>query len=313
MPAAPSLAHEAQPEIYDLDEPEGARRRFPVKTAVAFVLLSALGGTAFALHKTGRLPISLPFVAGSESAGASGKAVPVVQPPKVEVKQPPLVDIGTTPEDVDQGLQKSTLWGVIKREFPDWYNDRVKDAVRLRGEQKDDKDVSTFLTQSLIDLRRKNTDAVLASSPDRLKFVAVSFVENLAKLAKHSTEACYGYISQGEGSPIVMDLMRSPEHTSSLQAQFKAIVEAAVEGRRSPKSYRAPSREDYEVLATELAARGWSPADLQTFSDARALARAPPERVCQMVQDWFQAQLAVKDEDVQLRLLVEALKPVVAG
>jgi hypothetical protein len=32
-----------------------------------------------------------------------------------------------------------------------------------------------------------------------------------------------------------------------------------------------------------------------------------------MVQDWFAAQLAVKDEDVQLRLLVEALKPVVAG
>jgi hypothetical protein len=32
-----------------------------------------------------------------------------------------------------------------------------------------------------------------------------------------------------------------------------------------------------------------------------------------MVQDWFAAQLAVKDEAVQMRLLVEALKPVVAG
>ena len=59
--------------------------------------------------------------------------------------------------------------------------------------------------------------------------------------------------------------------------------------------------------------RGWNPVDLQFFSDARALSRATPQKVCQMVQDWFAAQLAVKDEDVQLRLLVEALKPVVAG
>ena len=32
-----------------------------------------------------------------------------------------------------------------------------------------------------------------------------------------------------------------------------------------------------------------------------------------MVQDWFAAQLAVGDEEVQVRLLIEALKPVVAG
>ena len=290
-----------------------------MKTVAALVILCGLGGGAFALHKTGRLPVSLPFVKASENS--DGKPVPVVQAPKAEVKrqpeakQPPLASIGEggTAEGVDQDLQKSTLWQVIKREFPDWYKDRVQDTVKLRGEQKDDKSVSGFLTQSLIDLRRTNTDAVLASSPDRLKFVAVSFLENLSKLAKHSTEACYSYISQGESSPIVMELMRSPEHTSSLQAQFKAIIEAAVEGRRLPKSYKAPSREDYDVLAVELAARGWTPVDLQTFSDARALARATPERVCKMVQDWFQAQLSVKDEDVQLRLLVEALKPVVAG
>ena len=262
---------------------------------------------------TGRLPILLPFISASENGGNDAKPVPVVQAPRTEARQPPLVEIGGTLEIVDQGLQKTALWKVVKREFPDWYTERVADAVRLRGEQKDDKAVSSHLTQALIDLRRKNADAVLAASPDRLKFVAVSFVENLGKLAKHSTEACYGYISQGESSPIVMDLMRSPEHTSSLQAQFKAILEAAAEGRRSPKAYRAPSREDYDVLAAQLAARGWSTVDLQTFSDARALARAAPERVCQMVQDWFQAQLAVKDEDAQLRLLVEALKPVVAG
>ena len=60
--------------------------------------------------------------------------------------------------------------------------------------------------------------------------------------------------------------------------------------------------------------RGWNPADLAAlFRRLGRLSRATPQKVCQMVQDWFAAQLAVKDEEVQLRLLVEALKPVVAG
>jgi hypothetical protein len=31
------------------------------------------------------------------------------------------------------------------------------------------------------------------------------------------------------------------------------------------------------------------------------------------VQDWFAAQLSITEEDVQMRLLGESLKPVVAG
>ena len=58
---------------------------------------------------------------------------------------------------------------------------------------------------------------------------------------------------------------------------------------------------------------GWSQTDWQLFSDERALARAGPEKVCQLVHDWFAAQLAIKDPDMQLRLLVDSLKPVVAG
>ena len=85
------------------------------------------------------------------------------------------------------------------------------------------------------------------------------------------------------------------------------------EGRKKPQSHDSPKQGDYDILAQQLAAKGWSTADLQTFIDARALARAKPERVCQMVQDWFSAQLAVKDEATQIRLLVETLKPVVAG
>lgn len=56
-----------------------------------------------------------------------------------------------------------------------------------------------------------------------------------------------------------------------------------------------------------------SQADLQLFADPKSLARSPPERVCSMVQDWFAAHLAVKDAATQERLLVETLRPVVAG
>ncbi len=58
---------------------------------------------------------------------------------------------------------------------------------------------------------------------------------------------------------------------------------------------------------------GWSQADLQLFADPRALARTSHDRVCKMVQDWFSAHIAVKDRSAQERLLIETLRPVVAG
>ena len=293
------------PALDDAEEPR-RKRRFPWKSLAALIVLGALGGGGYALHKSGRLSLSaLPFISGS---GAS-----TARAPKDGLKESPLKSFAGTSEEVDSSFQKAALWQLIKREFPDWYKERLQDTVRLRSEKKDDAAIAGHLTQALIDLRRRNVDAALAASPERLKFVAAAFVENLSRLAKHSTDACYGFISQGESSPVIIELMRSSDHTAALQTQFTAIFEAIAEGRKTPKAHAQPKREDYDVLAAQLAQRGWSPADLQVFSDARALSRAKPERVCQMVQDWFAAQLAVKDEAVQIRLLVEALKPVVAG
>jgi hypothetical protein len=80
-----------------------------------------------------------------------------------------------------------------------------------------------------------------------------------------------------------------------------------------PPTYPQPRNTDYDALAADLTERGWSQADLQLFSDERALAHAGPEKVCQMVRDWFAAQLALRDPDMQLRLLVDSLKPIVSG
>jgi hypothetical protein len=222
-------------------------------------------------------------------------------------------DYASDPAEVDRQFQRVALWQLLKKEFPEWYQERVRDTARLKSEGKADKAIAQHLAEQLVALRRKHVTDALAASPQHLKSVATTFLENLERLSRHSVEACYGFISQGETNPLIVELARSSEHTPSLQKQAAAIFSAIAEGRRTPEKHSQPTREDYDQLAMQLAKRGWSPIDLQLFSDARSLARAAPERVCRMVQDWFAAQLAVSDEGVQVRLLIEALKPVVAG
>ncbi len=300
LPPQPILNPDAE-----LDEPR--RRRFPWKSLAAILVLGALGAGAYILHSTGQLS-TLPFIGKSVST-----AVPVVRAPKEAMKDAPLKTFSVKAEDIDATFQKAPLWQILKKEFPDWYRERVDEAARLKGEKKDDQDIAICLTQSIVELRRKHATSAFSASPAQLKTVAIAFVANLGELAKHSTEACYGFISQGESSPVVVDLMRSSDYTTVLQTQLTTVFQAIVEGRKTPKEALQPKREDYDVLAAQLAVRGWSPADLQLFSDSRALSRAAPAKVCQMVQDWFAAQLAVKDEDIKIRLLTEALKPVIAG
>ena len=91
------------------------------------------------------------------------------------------------------------------------------------------------------------------------------------------------------------------------------LHEAIADGRKKVRTYPEPRRTDYDVLKADLVKRGWTDADFQLFTDAAALARASPEKVCQLVHDWFAAHFEIKDADMQLRLLVETIKPVVGG
>jgi hypothetical protein len=286
-------------------------------------LLAGLAGTALALHRSGRLSALMADFGLSDVADTSDTRNVTGSNPngpgqvatqsQDSLKNSPLQGFGNSAEDVDTGFQKAALWRLLKKEFPDWYGEQVKQAARLRSEQKDDKAIAQSLAEALVALRRKHVAEALSASPSRLRLLASSFLDNLGRLAGTSIDACYGFISQGETSPMVVELLRASEHTANLQAQSVAVFEAIIEGRKTPRAPTAPRREDYDALAAQLAKRGWSPSDLQLFSDARALSRAAPQKVCQMVQDWFAAQLAVQDEDMQLRLLVEALKPVVSG
>ena len=307
---APDAApHQSEPSDQEWND-DAPRRRVPRLLVASFVLLLLIGGGGYALHATGQLD---PLIARISSASTSEQtATPVVQA-KPDSKRRAPSGFSDNPAQMDAQFQQAELWRLLKSEFPDWYQERVRDTARLKSEGKSDKDIAQQLAEQLVALRRKHVTDALSASPQNLKSVASSFLDNLERLSKHSIDACYGFISQGETNPLIVELTRASEHTPALQKQASAIFAAIAEGRRTPAKHRSPTREDYDQLAAQLAKRGWSPADLQLFSDARSLARAAPERVCKMVQDWFAAQLAVGDEEVQVRLLMEALKPVVAG
>jgi hypothetical protein len=226
---------------------------------------------------------------------------------------PPLRGFGPDAAQMDANLQATPLWRILKREYPEWYSERLKEIVALTQQSRDDTHIAQQMGRALVTLRRQQTDNALSASLPNLKRIASTFYDNIAELRKQSTEACFAFISQGEASPLIVALLQGSPHTGRLQTQLVSVFEAAADGRKLPRVYPKPRKTDYETLATALTSLGWSQADMQLFSDERELARAAPDKICQLVHDWFAAQLGLKDADVQLRLLVDSLRPVVAG
>jgi hypothetical protein len=299
-------------EPYEEGSPRGGKLKRFILLLIVLGALAAAGLYAYPDRKElisylkalpSRLPASL-FGADAVGTGADRK----------NIEASPLRGFSGASEAIDATLQGTPLWRVIKREFPDWYAERLKEAASLAAENKGDAAIAQRMAQALVALRRQNAAHALAASFPHLRAIASSFFANLVELRKQSVEACYEFVSHGEASPLIISLMQRPAQATHLQAQLVDVFEAIADGRKTPRVYPQPRKTDYDALAADLTSkRGWSQADLQLFSDERALARAGPEKVCQLVHDWFAAQLAVKDPDTQLRLLVDSLKPVVAG
>ena len=259
------------------------------------------------------------------SSAKEGEQVPTVSAPADGTTTPPAADATAAaapvnPAQVEAGAQaldskfeKMAAWSVVKREFPDWYGDQLRQAAQLSAQNQPEHEVNKHLAEALVALRRQHANDALAASTERLKTVASSFLDNLKALSSQSVGACYGFISQGENSPAVLEVLQSPEQGAAVQAQIAAIFEAIADGRKTPATHDKAAKADYDVLVQELTKLGWKEADLQVFSNPTLLAKEPPARVCQMVQDWFFAHLSVADPGTQERLLVETLKPVVSG
>ena len=289
-------------------EPDEPRRSFGAvvrKTIVAAILIGGLGASVWlAYPHRNRL---LEF-AGSLPTVGLGSAVD-----RKSLETPPLAGLKGDAKTVDAAMQAAAVWRLVKREFPDWYAQRLKEIEAMSAAGKDDAAIGLHLARAMVTLRRQQVDNALAAQVSSLRRVAVAFLENIEKLRKTGSDACYNFISQGEPSPTIVGLLQGSEHVVTLQTQMVAIMEAISDGRRSPRVYAPPRQTDYDLLAADLGKRGWTNADLQLFSDERALARAAPDKVCQLVHDWFAAQLAISDGEVQQRLLVDSLRPVIAG
>jgi hypothetical protein len=235
--------------------------------------------------------------------------VAAVEPQSPQPPAPAAID----GSPLDARLQKVPVWELIKKDYPDWYTSQVSTANKMVAEKKSDNEVAMSLAQGLVNLRRQNADKALAASSEKLQAIAVAFLQHLKSLRAQSVSACFGFISKGETSPAVVQMMEHPETATALNAQADAIFEAISEGGKSPVKHDSAVKSDYDVLIKELAKLGWKEDDLQVFSNPKLLAKREPEQVCKMVQEWFVAHLAVQDKAIRDRLLYETLKPVVSG
>jgi hypothetical protein len=218
-----------------------------------------------------------------------------------------------TPESVDNKLQKTEPWAFAKQEFPDWYKEQIAEVAKLTQQKKTELEITRYLVSELVKFRRTNSDVALAAPSPILRNVAVTFRETLMHLGATNTNSCYQFISHGESSDPIIEIMRKMDTTSPVQRQLNSIFTAVSEGKKSPLKREGKAANDINALTAELKNVGWSEDDIKLFFDPKAFSRAPPERVCQMVQDLFTALLAIKDGDAQDRLLVETLRHVMAG
>ena len=243
----------------------------------------------------------------TQTANLASPAAP--EAPAQSVAVAPSID----GSQIDAKLQKIPAWALIKKDYPDWYVGHIAAAEKLSSEQKPDNEISLHLAQGLVALRRQNAEKALAASPDKLRRIATAFLDNLKALRSQSVTACYGFISKGETSPAVVQLVAAPDAGAPLHKQIAAVFEAISEGSKSPIKHDAAVKTDYDLLIKELGKLGWKEEDLQVFSNPALLAKREPDRVCKMVQEWFVAHLAVQDTGARDRLLYETLKPVVSG
>ena len=298
-----------------------ARSKAPRAVALLVGVAAMAGGGWYAAKNHG--PAIKEFIA-SKTAGKSKPAAASATTATTAVSAPEqkpaaAVPAALTPpppeavQAIEATLQKAGYWKIIASEFPDWYREKVDAAARLSAEGKSEAEVSKSLVQSLVELRRSQSEAALAASSETLKSLATAFKNTVTRMAKEGTPTCMAFIMSGESNDAVVPVITDPAKNAEVNAHLLAVFNAIVEGRKAATAHADPADGDYKLLVAELVKGGWTQAELELFADPKGASRTTPERYCQMMQDFFAAHLSIPDAAVQDRLLHRTLKLVVAG
>ncbi|MGF1649320.1 MAG: GYF domain-containing protein [Hyphomicrobiaceae bacterium] len=294
--------------IDDDDDATSPRRRFPFGALAAGIVgLAVVGGAGwFAFENRESL------MAMITDAGAS-QDTPIVRASRDSAPRSVTAPAATEAPPLRLALLESPAWETARAAFPDWTARKLEEVEEMRRSGQQDDAMVRHLVTGMAGLRRQYAREALSASPERLRSLASAFLANLRTLTARGPVPCYDYISRGETSPRILELINEPEVATPIYKQMDVTITAIVAGREQPQTYMPPNPEDFRVLSQELQKMGWTNADMTLFGDPQALSRSDPAKVCQLVTDWFTAQLLVQDDAMQARLLVQSLRPVVAG
>lgn len=311
LQASPAAARRTDVDEEDDDGRDGRSGGFAFKAVAATVVMALLGGGGWFAYQNSDMIGSMVGVASQP-----GSEPPVVRAGRSDDVAPVQVTTqSVAPVNAAQRVAflRSPVWEGVAQAFPDWASEKVDAATEMIRAGDNEQKVTGHLIGEFAKLRREHANAALAASPAVLRSVANAFLTNLRTLTGRSTEMCYEFISRGETSPQLLPLLADPQINQPLNKQMLTVVNAIADGRKNPQTYLPPRKSDYSLISNELNKMGWTGADMRLFGDPKQLAAAPPERVCKLVTDWFTAQLMISDQAIQSRLLVQSLRPVVAG
>ncbi len=306
------------------DEPEGyagaeqeppPRRRLGRWLALLALLALAVAAAGAGYHYREQvMGLVASFSASSTTALSTATSGPATSETAAAEKNgleiPPFAGFRGDAAAIDAGLQATPLWRLVKHEFPDWYKQRLDEAAALAADSKDDAVIGQLMARKLVALRRQHVAEALSATPETLRAVALAYLNSIDRLSSKNAEACQGFIMHAEAEPLVVAMLRGTEDTAHLQAGIVAVFKAIAEGRQLPRVHARPTQEQRDMLTAELIKKGWTGADFQILANDRTMAEAPATKVCQLVHDFFSAQLAVPDAEAQMRLLVNSVRPI---
>jgi GYF domain 2 len=166
----------------DADKEVSGGRRFG-RVLMLLLLVAALGAAGWAAAFPYRDTVM--GLIGSVTSFSSSQALAIAD--RKSLESPPLAGFSASPEATDAKLQETALWRVIKREFPDWYAQRLNEAVTLAKAGSDEVAISQQMARKLVELRRQQVANALSATLPKLNLVASAFHTNLAKLRAQST------------------------------------------------------------------------------------------------------------------------------